>query len=322
MGGSLFLTQFALICSIFIYESSASAKEFPKRMAALGDSISEALLADYSVESGVGTGELLSMLELARIEDKEERALAFRQIYASYGKSWSTGSDDSNIVYSHFERLLEGQPNLEAYNFAISGARSSALKFQVDALLEMQEREGELFDYVTIMMGANDLISPSLEKMTPALEYVANLEDALRRILQKNPKAWILLVGLPDIFSVFESTKDIVVEKIWKREFTCDEVRKNIYGNYPIFHPEDKKTYRAVKALMQSYREGMLSLADRIQKEFPESRVKAIRELYPQQNPKKAMSIDCFHPSEWGQAELAELSWGESFWSDSKGPIH
>lgn len=321
MRGSLFLTQFALICSIFIFESSVSANGFPKRMAALGDSISEALLADYNIESGVGTGELLSMLELARIEDKTERALAFRQLYASYGKSWSTGSDESNIVYSHFERLSESQTNLEAYNFSVSGARSSALEFQVDALLKMQEQEAELFDYITIMMGANDLIAPSLDKMTSPLQYIANVEAALRRILQKNPKAWILLVGLPDIFSVFEKTKDVVVEQIWNRKFTCDEVRKNIYGNYPIFRPEDKETYRAVKSLMNSYREGMLSLAERIQKEFPEAKLKAIRELFPQQNPKKAMSIDCFHPSEWGQAELAELSWRESFWSGSTNPL-
>ena len=55
-------------------------------------------------------------------------------------------------------------------------------------------------------------------------------------------------------------------------------------------------------------------MVNRLQEEFPSAHLKTIQNLRSKQLTKKLVSVDCFHPSEWGQAELAEKTWLAGFW--------
>ncbi|MGX9898772.1 SGNH/GDSL hydrolase family protein [Arthrobacter sp. SA17] len=97
---------------------------FPRSMAALGDSITRA----HSVCCHPG--------------DQPEL-------------SWSTGSNAAQGIQSHYRRLLEVQPGLSRNNNAVSGSTAADLPAQAAAAASQGA------DYVTILIGANDLCAAS-----------------------------------------------------------------------------------------------------------------------------------------------------------------
>ena len=71
------------------------------------------------------------------------------------GNSWSTGS--SAAVNSHYRRILAANPAIAGRNFnaAHTGGRMSALSGQVATVVSQG------VEYVTILMGANDVCTSS-----------------------------------------------------------------------------------------------------------------------------------------------------------------
>jgi len=294
--------------------SSTQDAPLPHYIAALGDSMTEGMLADYSYEEGISMWQIVGMLKYAEIKDPEKRLQAFRHDYADVKRSWATGDDQQGLVYSHFKRLAKYTANVEAYNFAISGSDSGDLNKQVDSLFKYQLDQGIQFDYVTIMIGANDLAFEKLEDVTSPQHYVAHIETAMTRLLEQNPEMEIYVVGVPNIFKIFEDTRDLVVKKILGKTYTCTDLRTMVYGDNIMFRPEDINSYVAIKAIYYQYQTGTIEMIKRLQKEFPNAYLKTYQTYGSRLKSKKVISIDCFHPSQWGQAELADLSWKAGFW--------
>lgn len=284
-------------------------------MAALGDSMTEALFADFVQEDGLPYGELTNILKIASIQDKEKKMAAFRREYAAVDKSWATGDNDKSPVFSHYQRLVQHNARFEAYNFAVSGADSFDIAPQVEALLSVEEEQRFRFDYVTLFVGANDLGRPLIEEMTKPLEFVANLEQNLVDLLEAEPDRSVLLIGLPDIAKIFRSSFNLVVMNVFGNKLTCDQFRRAAFKNYAVFKVNDPDYYK-VENLIDQYRQGSKALVKRLQVIYPKARLKTIQHLQSQQVSKKLLSADCFHPSEWGQAELAEEIWSKGFWPD------
>lgn len=286
----------------------------PRAMAVLGDSMSEGMLAGYSLEKRPSISVALNILWMASDSDQNQRMLSYRKNLARPDLSWASGNSTRSIVKSHAQRLKEFQPNLVAANFAISGDESYRLNDQIDRLMKAERDQGMNFDYVTLMIGANDLAGESNDDITPPLAYLGNVESALRRLIEEDSHRSFLLVGLPDIHHVFEQSQDFSVIEFWGEKVTCKSMRKDIYGRKTVFFPENQEAYQFTKATLQQYRDGLANLVERLKAEFSETNFKYIREYRLPTNIKKAISIDCFHPSEWGQAELAEMTWAEGFW--------
>jgi len=276
--------------------------------------MTEALLSDYSVETGIPNAELVRMMKFLEISDPTERLVSFRSNYAALDKSWATGGDEENLVVSHFERLKAYVPNIEAFNFSVTGAESVDLAHQVDAVLSYQDGQNFLFDYITIMIGANDIGSETLDGITAAPIFVGRIESALRRLLNQNPELEALIVGVPDIQSVFRETEGLVVKRVLGNDLSCGFIRRTIYGDFAVFKVEDEELTRQVSEILSQYRTGTIEMVARLQEEFPSSYLKTIQNLRSKQLTKKLVSVDCFHPSEWGQAELAEKTWLGGFW--------
>lgn len=305
--------------SLLFLVGSASqlfANEFPSAMAVLGDSMSEAILADFSKEEGLGAGEAFRMLRLAGIEDPKERRDAFRERYAARSKAWATGSSDEDLVESHFERLLEYSPDLKAFNFAVASSKAEDLSPQVDQLLEVQESEDLRFDYISVLIGANDLSGETYKEMTPVMEYASHIEKALQRIIDVNQEMKILLVGVPPILKVFEETRDSVAYRLLGRSISCNQIRRSVYGNNLVFDTDHAETYKKVRAIYEQYQNALVGIEDRILESSPSVEIRAVVHYDTVQKSDKIISVDCFHPSEFGQAELAEVTWINGFWPD------
>jgi hypothetical protein len=108
--------------------------------------------------------------------------------------SWSTGS--SSTVNSHYRRILAANPAIGGRNFndAKTGARMNALGGQVTTAVSQGA------EYVTILMGANDVCTSSVSTMTPTATLEAQLQTALQTLDAGAPNARIYVVSIPNVY--------------------------------------------------------------------------------------------------------------------------
>ncbi len=285
--------------------------------------MSEALLAGFSLENPPSLGEVITMAAIATSNDtKEERLAAFRKLYAKESLSWATGSGANDIVLSHYERLKTAEPDLVKFNFAVSGAESSDLSDQLTLLFDQERKVGKPIEYVTIFIGANDLGSATSDSITSPIQFVGNIEAMARQLLQSYQERFILFVGLPQIHQVFEKSEKLEAYKLLGWDINCGDMRRKVYGNMTIFQPDQEQAYQQTKAIFAAYERGIAALPERLSLEFPKAQLKAVTGYKNPLGVAKSLSIDCFHPSEWGQAALAEMTWNGGFWPELlSGPL-
>jgi lysophospholipase L1-like esterase len=103
-------------------------------------------------------------------------------------------------VYSHYRRLLTAAPQLagRAHNNARSGARMVELSGQLSAAATQRA------DYVTILMGANDVCTSSIGAMTPTGTFEAQFRSALGAFTAARPHARVFVSSIPNIYRLWQ----------------------------------------------------------------------------------------------------------------------
>src|SRR5215207_7659744 len=98
--------------------------------------------------------------------------------------SWSTGSAGWDGVFSHYERIraLNGAISGHAYNNSVSGARMSAAPAQASKAVAQGAQ------YVTILMGSNDVCTSSPSSMTSVDTFRQQYRTALATLEAGLPK--------------------------------------------------------------------------------------------------------------------------------------
>jgi lysophospholipase L1-like esterase len=138
-------------------------------MAALGDSISQALMTCSSL-SGCPAN------------------------------SWSTGSTAS--VNSHLLRLkAAGATSLVGSNDSVSGASSSTINAQA------QKAVVQGAQYVTIEIGANDACTKTVAAMTPTATYKANVLAALTTLKVGGSAQEVFVASVPSLQRLYDLNK-------------------------------------------------------------------------------------------------------------------
>jgi lysophospholipase L1-like esterase len=240
----------------------ASAASYPKSMAALGDSITQAT-----------------------------------DVCCWYGdhpaQSWSTGGGRFDGITSHYERLLQLQPAIAGKNFndSRSGARAADLPGQAAAAA------GQGAEYVTILIGANDLCTSSASTMTPVETFRTQVNQALATLDQMRPRPKVFVSSIPDIYQLWavlhnnpraqfvwsvakicqsmlaSSNTEQMRQQVVNREAEFNAVLAETCGNYSICSTDRGAVYG---------------------EKFVASDVSV---------------LDYFHPSLNGQAKLANITW-------------
>jgi lysophospholipase L1-like esterase len=166
---SLLVTTELLFIAL-LAPTAEAAPPLPKRMAAIGDSITRAA-----------------------------------NVCCWYGDrprhSWSTGGASSDGIRSHYERILAAQPAIQGHNYnnARSGARMSDAPAQASRAVDQEAR------YVTILMGANDVCTSSPSAMTSPASFRADFESAMQVLdsgLSRNAR--IFVSSIPNIYRLWE----------------------------------------------------------------------------------------------------------------------
>lgn len=246
--------------------TGAPPKGYPSSMAALGDSIT------------AGFGSCGAFLVCGR-------------------NSWATGTADA--VDSHYQRILAKNPRIKrkARNFARPGARAGDLPGQVAQAIDMNAQ------YVTILIGANDACAGSTTAMTSVTTFRSRIDRGLNRLKKGLPKANVLVVGIPDVYRLWQQgRKNERAVRAWARFDTC----QSMLADPTSTDEADDQRRRDVRARINDYNdelaEACAKYGSRCRWDDDVHEAGFSLDLVNQ--------VDFFHPDAEGQAELADLTYG------------
>jgi lysophospholipase L1-like esterase len=210
--------------------------------------------------------------------------------------SWSTGTNSS--VNSQYRRILAIHPaiNGHTYNDAKTGANMSALDGQ------LQTAAGQGVQYVTVLMGANDLCTSTIGAMTPTATFQSEFQTALSDFFAKDPSANVYVSSLPDIYQLWNVLKgNSSAQSAWKTYNICQSMlsTSNTEANRQTVVAQEAADNSALATVCSAFAQCRWDNYAGYNFKFPASDVSA---------------IDYFHPNLHGQNDVASVTWSASFW--------
>lgn len=238
---------------------------FPRSMAALGDSITRAHSA--CCHSG----------------DQPEL-------------SWSTGTGLEGGIHSHYRRLLELQPGVSRNNNAVSGARVADLPAQ--ATVAASQRA----EYVTILIGANDLCASSPATMTSVEEFEGHIMSALAILDERLPRSRVFLGSIPDLYQLWAVLHgNPSASRKWAVSNICQSMLS-------------ASNTEADRQMVVKRQQAFNSVLARSCSRFRSCRWDGGAVYGYRFSAQDVSTLDYFHPGVRGQEALAELTWKASYW--------
>jgi lysophospholipase L1-like esterase len=214
--------------------------------------------------------------------------------------SWSTGS--STTVNGQYRRILAANSSISgrAYNDAVTGANMADLDGQV------RNAVAQGAQYVTILMGANDVCGSSEAAMTPVETFRAQLEQAMATLSSGLPNARISVSSIPDVYNLWAIYRDSFSARfVWGLAGIC----QSMLANPGSTSQADVDRRNRVRARNMAYN---VQLAD-VCALYVHCRFDGNAVFSAPFVRSDVSTRDYFHPSVAGQTKLATVSWGATF---------
>jgi lysophospholipase L1-like esterase len=220
--------------------------------------------------------------------------------------SWSTG--DSSAVEGHYYRILQQNSLISGnnYNDAVSGARMTDLNGQA------QSAVSQVVEYVTILIGANDVCTSSEATMTPVETYRSQFQQAMDTLTSGLPDARIFVASIPDIYGLWSILKDNPSALfMWNTFNICQSMLANPTSSAQAdVERRDRVRQRNIDFNTQLgevcglYTNCLFDNNTGFNTQF---------------EPIHMSTLDYFHPSIAGQALAASVTWDATYFGDPDG---
>lgn len=215
--------------------------------------------------------------------------------------SWSTGTNSS--VMSHYTRLLALQPAIagHAYNDARSGAR------MIDLAGQLTTAARQRVDYVTVLMGGNDVCTSSESTMTSVADFQAEFTTAMTSLASRSPSTRIYVVSIPNVYNLWSVLKDnLSAQFVWALFGVCQSMLAN---------PTSTAQADVARRARVLQREADFNAAlESICAQFTRCRFDGGAVFGTTFTVSDVTTRDYFHPSIAGQAKLAAVTWSAGYW--------
>lgn len=207
--------------------------------------------------------------------------------------SWTTGYDAKDGISSHYERIRasNGAINGNNFNYAVSGAEMVDLAAQADKAVAAGA------DYVTILMGANDVCAGTNAGMTPVETFRAQFRAGADKLKAGLPAgAVVYVVSVPDIYQLWKVYDGhSSAESAWKNFNICQNMLSN----------------SATEADRQFARQRNIDYNTVLRQEsaaygFHWDGNAGFNYQFTRSD---VSTLDYFHPSKTGQANIATVTW-------------
>jgi lysophospholipase L1-like esterase len=214
-------------------------------------------------------------------------------------ESWASGNDPA--VSSHYGRILAAHPAIagKGFNDARSGAKMDALDGQLKMAAAQQ------VDYVTILIGANDLCTSSVATMTPAATFEAQFDQALAGFLGADRGAHVFVSSIPNLFRLWDALRtNPLAQLTWNLVHICGSLLS------ATATAADRQQVVAREQLDNAALASVCRRYDRCR--FDNNAVFGASFAAAD-----VSSVDYFHPSLSGQKNLAAVTWAAGYWPAS-----
>jgi lysophospholipase L1-like esterase len=238
---------------------------------------------------------------MASIGDSITRAADVCCWYGDHpANSWSTGGAWWDGIRSHYERLRAINPAIAGrnHNDAVSGAKMANGPAQAERAVTQQAQ------YVTIMLGANDVCTSSPGTMTSVANFRAQLRQTLATLLSSLPKtALVFVASIPDVYRLWEIYHtDWTARLVWDAANICQSLLAAT------------RTAQGRSLVRQRTIDFNAVLAQECAR-YARCRFDGNAVFNFQFARSHVSKLDYFHPSLSGQAELARVTWTRSWWN-------
>jgi lysophospholipase L1-like esterase len=206
--------------------------------------------------------------------------------------AWGTGTSTS--VDSHYERLVRLSPGIRGrvWNDAATGAKMAQLAGQLATVA------GRDVDYVTVLMGANDVCTSSPSTMTPVTTFTDSFRGALRTFTSGDPQAQVFVSSIPNIYQLWSLLRSRA-SGTWRTFGICQSMLSSA------------NTEATRQLVLQRVRDLNGALAT-VCAEFAQCRWDGLATFNTPFTTADVSTVDYFHPSLAGQAKLATTTWAQA----------
>ena len=215
--------------------------------------------------------------------------------------SWSTGTNA--LVRSHYLRILEANPAIAGKNFndARSGAKMADLAGQVAVA------NGQQVDYVTVLMGGNDVCASSESAMTPVATFRAQFQTAMNDLAAGSPNAKVYVVSIPDVYQLWAILHNNPSARfVWSFFRICQSMLAR-----PASTAQADVDRRArVRQRNIDYNQQLQEVCAT----FGNCKYDGGAVFSTKFVVSDVSTRDYFHPSRAGQTKLAAVSWAAGYW--------
>jgi hypothetical protein len=235
---------------------------------------------------------------MAALGDSITRAYDVCCAYSDHpGQSWSTGYAWYDGISSHYERIKRVKASIagHGYNDAVTGAKMAAAPSQA------AKAAGQGANYVTILLGANDLCTSSPSTMTSTTSFGRDFATAMD-ILAAEPSRHIFVSSIPNIHQLWELLHtNSVARTVWASAHIC----QSMVG--ATRSPEERQQVVEREQEFNGILAKICALYDNCLWDGGAT-------YNYQFSASQVSPLDFFHPSLSGQAALARVTWAKSWW--------
>ena len=242
---------------------------FPDTMAAVGDSISQAASTDGALGADAPHN------------------------------SWSTGTSTS--VNSHYLRLVAaGAPiSGQNHNRSVSGAKMGGLQAQMATLANLDP------DYLTVLIGGNDICTPTEAQMTSVDAFRSQFQAAMATLRAGSPETNVYVVSIPRVMGLY----DLFRGNWWARFiWNIGGVCQSLLANPTSTNQADIDRRARVAARNVAFNQVLAEVCAATPRCLWDGLA-----AYHTALASSDVSGDYFHPSVAGQAKLSAVSWANGY---------
>lgn len=294
MNGKLTSTLVAAAAVSLLAAQSAAAKPqqlAPKRLSSIGDSISEAINAEWFDP--------------------------FNIINPNHWASWVNGFHGfwesvlgKTNVYSHNQRISAnfGSSSRTNYMESLSGADS------YDLVQQATQAVSHGASYVTMFMGHNDVCQGSFADIPTDAEFEANWRASLDILRNGLPAgATVYVPNIVDIYQLYQLGKDKESLGIVDCSVVWVATLFDIYPCQTMLGPLNSEADRQyTRSRNLAFNQIIDNLVAEYNQNDPNHYYATTDAIFDYDFvPSQVSNFDCFHPSASGQRELSRITWND-----------
>jgi lysophospholipase L1-like esterase len=237
---------------------------------------------------------------IAALGDSISRAFDVCCWYGDHpGNSWATGGSGPDSIQSHYERLRARNRGISGHQFnnGVSGAKMS------DGPRQASRAVAQGADYATVLLGANDLCTPSVATMTPTATFRRQVQATMATLDPDRRGVRVFVSSIPNILQLWTVLHtNGAARLVWGLAKICQSLLAASNGD---------AQRRAVAARERQFNEVLAGVCAG----YANCRFDRLATFKFRFSAGDVSILDYFHPDLDGQRKLAASSWAASWWA-------